>query len=126
MARWHLRSHRKPTGGLLNRFRKKRKYERGSEFLETKIGKDKKKILRGLGGNKKIKLLSVERVNVSQKGKTKTVNISSVLENTANPHYVRRNVVTKGAIVKTEIGNVKITSRPNHDGVVNGILVEKK
>jgi small subunit ribosomal protein S8e len=126
MTRWHLRSHRKPTGGLLNRSRKKRKHERGSKFLETRVGEEKKKAVKTLGGNTKIKLLSVESVNVAHKGKIRKAKASSVVENPANPHYVRRNVITKGAIVKTDIGNVRITSRPGHDGVINGILVEEK
>ena len=126
MARWHLRSHRKSTGGLLNSHKKKKKFERGSEFLDTRIGKEKKKTVKALGGNMKIKLLSIEKINVAHKGKIKTAKISSVVENHANPHYVRRNVLTKGGIVKTDLGNVKITSRPGQDGVINGILVEEK
>ena len=126
MARWHLRSHRKPTGGLLNKFKKKRKHERGSKFLDTKVGKEKKKTVKALGGNRKVKLLSIENINVAHKGKTKKAKASSVIENHANPHYVRRNVITKGAILKTDIGNVRVTSRPGQDGVVNGILIEEK
>jgi small subunit ribosomal protein S8e len=126
MVRWHLRSKRKPTGGLLNSLRKRKRYERGSVFLETKVGKVKKKKVKVLGGNVKVKLLSAEIVNVSHKGKAKKAKISSVLENPANPHYVRRNILTKGAIVKTDMGNVKITSRPGQDGTINGILVQEK
>jgi len=126
MARWHLRSQRKATGGLLNRHKKKKKRERGTEFLQTRIGGEKKKIVKSLGGNKDVKLLSIDKINVAIKGKVKPAKISSVLENHANPHYVRRNVLTLGGIVKTDLGNVKITSRPGQDGVVNGILIEEK
>ena len=126
MARWHLRSHRKETGGLLNSFRKKKKHERGSKFLETRVGTEKKKSVKSLGGNRKTKLLSTEKINVVHKGKTKSAKISSVLENHANPHFVRRNILTKGGIVKTDLGNVRITSRPGQDGIINGILVEEK
>ena len=126
MARWHLRSHRKPTGGLLFSHRKKKKHERGTEFLQTRVGKDKKKTVKSLGGNRKVKLLSIEKINVAVKGKVKTAKIASVLENHANPHFVRRNVLTLGGVVKTDIGNVRITSRPGQDGVVNGVLIEEK
>jgi small subunit ribosomal protein S8e len=46
------------------------------------------------------------------------------VENPANPHYVRRNIITKGAVIKTELGNAKVTSRPGQDGVVNAALIE--
>ena len=54
---------------------------------------------------------------------TKVVDILGVVENTANPNYVRRNIITKGAIVETPEGNAKVTSRPGQDGVINGILI---
>ena len=44
-------------------------------------------------------------------------------ENTSNPHYVTRNIMTRGAVVQTEIGLAKITSRPGQDGVINAVLV---
>ncbi|MCK4550975.1 MAG: 30S ribosomal protein S8e, partial [Candidatus Aenigmarchaeota archaeon] len=47
-----------------------------------------------------------------------------VLENKANPHFIRQKLLTKGAVVKTDAGKVKITSRPAQDGVVNGVVVE--
>jgi small subunit ribosomal protein S8e len=36
------------------------------------------------------------------------------------------NILSKGAFVKTQIGDAKITSRPAQDGIVNGVLVGKK
>jgi small subunit ribosomal protein S8e len=48
-----------------------------------------------------------------------------VVENPANPHYVRRNILTKGAIVETEFGKARIISRPGQHGVINGVLVKK-
>ncbi|MCA1812834.1 MAG: hypothetical protein LC624_02650, partial [Halobacteriales archaeon] len=46
-----------------------------------------------------------------------------VVTNSANPHYVRRNIITKGAVVNTNLGRVRITSRPGQDGTLNGVLV---
>jgi small subunit ribosomal protein S8e len=49
--------------------------------------------------------------------------IMGVIENHANDHFVRRNIITKGAVVETNLGQVKITSRPGQDGMVNGVLI---
>ena len=38
-------------------------------------------------------------------------------------HYMRRNILTKGAIIKTELGDARITNRPGQDGVINAILL---
>ncbi len=127
MTKWHLKSRRKPTGGKLKKDKKKKKYQRGSKFLETKIGKFKKTIKNGFGGNKKLKLISVNKANVRYlDGKIKNIKIISVAKNAANPHYVRRNIITKGAIIKTEDGLAKVTNRPARDGTVNAVLLEEK
>lgn len=127
MAEWHLRSGRKPTGGFLNKLRKKRRSDRGSKFLETKIGEKRLKLKRTKGGGAKARLLADNSVNVSDnKGRIVKMKILSVADNPSNPNYVRRNVLTKGAVVKTDLGTVKITSRPSQDGVINGVLVEMK
>ncbi len=127
MVKWHLRPNRKPTGGFLNSYRKKARADRGSEFLETSIGENKAKIKRGRGGNKKIRLVSSNSVNASDsKGHVRKAKIITVVENPANPNYVRRNIITKGCVVKTEAGLVKITSRPSQGGILNGVLIEEK
>ena len=46
------------------------------------------------------------------------------MENHADPNYVRRNILTRGAIIKTDIGNARILNRPGQSGVVNAILIE--
>jgi small subunit ribosomal protein S8e len=113
---------------MIRRLRKKRKMDRGSEFIETKIGKRRVKVTRARGGNIKLNLLSVENINVAdpKTRRMRNVKIITVEKNPANPHFVRMNVITKGTIVKTELGSVKITSRPGQDGVVNGVLLEEK
>jgi small subunit ribosomal protein S8e len=127
MAIWQGRSKRKPSGGILRSSRKKRKFEIGREKIETTIGKEKYKKIHTRGGNQKIRVIIAEYVNVVDKKTKKTTRtkISSVLENPANPHYVRRNIITKGAIVQTEIGRAKITSRPGQDRILNAILIEE-
>ena len=125
---WHLRSKRKPTGGRLDRIRKKKRSDRGTRFLETRIDKRKTKLCKNRGGEMKAKLLSADYANVSSPGtdKMKKVKIVSVKENPANPHYIRRNILTKGAIIETEIGLARVTSRPGQDGIINAVLVEEK
>ena len=126
MAIWRLRSNRKPTGGLLNQIRKKRRSDKGSEFLETKIGEKRVKAKRCKGGMRKVVLMSADTINITDKtGRISKSKIITVVENTANPNYVRRNILTKGSIVKTDLGLAAVTSRPSQDGIVNGVLVEE-
>jgi small subunit ribosomal protein S8e len=40
--------------------------------------------------------------------------------------FVRRKIITIGAIIKTELGLSKVTSRPSQDGVVNAVLIKKE
>ncbi|MCX6818066.1 MAG: 30S ribosomal protein S8e [Candidatus Aenigmarchaeota archaeon] len=129
MVKWHLRSRRGPTGKLIRRLRKKRKMDRGSEFIETRLDVKKRvKVTRTRGGNVKLNLLTVNEINVAdpKTKKIRKLKIITVEKNPANPHYVRMNVITKGAIVKTEIGSVRVTSKPGQHGVVNGVLIEEK
>ena len=60
----------------------------------------------------------------SKTGKSSKVKIKSVVENPADMHFVRRNIITKGAIIETEKGKAKVTSRPSQDGIVNAVLIE--
>jgi len=59
-------------------------------------------------------------------GKVTRAKVISVKESEANPHYVRRNIITLGAVVETKIGTAKVTSRPGQDGIVNAVLLEEK
>ena len=126
MALWQARSRRSITGRIIKTNRKKRKYEIGREQLTTIIGSIRRKTIRTTGGNKKIKLLATNIAYATDKetGKTIKTEILGVLENSANPHYVRRNIVTKGAILDTKAGKVKVTSRPGRDGTIYGVLIK--
>jgi len=55
----------------------------------------------------------------------KKVKVLDVVETPENPQYAKFKIISKGTVVKTELGLVKITSRPGQDGVLNGVLVEK-
>jgi len=124
---WQGKSLRNKAGGRLIRAAGKRKYEMGREPTLTQLGVTRKKKLRGFGGTSKLALLRASHVNVkdSATGTTRTVKIETVEANPANRNYVRRNIITKGAIVQTEMGKAKVTNRPGQDGVVNGILLQE-
>ncbi len=124
--RWQGKSKRKMTGGKNTFSRGKRKYEIGRESTETKIGIEKKKLINTRGGNRKLRIMSSSNINVTDKktGCTKKVELKTVKENEANKHYIRRNIVTMGSIIQTEIGLVRVTSRPGQDGIINGVLIE--
>ncbi len=126
MAIWHGEKGKKATGGKIHLSVKKRKYELGNLPVHTKIGKERKSFERMKGGSLKLKLFSTEFANVlDKKSKTmKKVKILDVIENPANPHYVRRKIITKGSVIKTEIGNARVTSRPSQSGTVNAVLVQ--
>jgi small subunit ribosomal protein S8e len=125
MAISQLRSKRKASGGRLTSARTKRKLELAGFAANTKLSvEDKIKTKRVIGGNEKLGLLTANKVNVAdKKGKVTVTEMVNVVENPANPHLVRRNVLTKGAIVETKLGKVKVTSRPGQEGTVNGVLI---
>lgn len=125
---WHGRSQRKETGGRYRKARKKRKYELGRDPILPVIGKDEYKKLRIRGGNQKVRVVSAQHVNLTnpKTGETKKAEIKDVIENPANPHYVRRDIITKGAIIETDMGKAIITSRPGQDGCLNAVLIEEK
>jgi small subunit ribosomal protein S8e len=124
MAVWHRRSLRKKTGGRTRRYRKSRKFNRGSEFAEPEVGEHRIEKRRVNGGNTKNVVKRAEKVNVAVDGEVKNVNIKAVESNPANPNYVRRSLLTKGTVIDTAEGEAVITSRPGQEGVVNAKLVE--
>ncbi len=130
MAKWHGISRRKPTGGRLkrpNRYRGKRRTEVASEEQLAFVGEmDSRKNYRKRSGSQTVRILSVNHVNVNTKdGKTIRATVKNVVGNDADPNYVRRNIVTKGAVLETDKGLVRVTSRPGMHGVVSGVLVEE-
>ena len=107
--------------------RGKRRTEISSEHQFAYLGEeDQRKNYRTTAGSQTVRLLAVQEINVNdpKEGKTVRSTINTVLENDADPNYVRRNIVTKGAIVDTDIGRVRVTSRPGMHGVVSGVLLE--
>jgi small subunit ribosomal protein S8e len=115
---------KKISGGKYVANRKKKSFEIKGQKRVIKIGEDKRKTQKTRGGNKKVVLLKAKFVNVIKDKKTRKVEIKNVLETPSNRFLARQNVLTKGTIVQTDLGKVKITNRPTQEGVVNGILTE--
>jgi small subunit ribosomal protein S8e len=95
----------------------------GGTFTATKIGQNERKsLLRTRGRTSKVKLKAAHFANVLLKdGKMRKVAMRTVLETPDNRHHARQNILTKGAVVDTEVGKVKITNRVGQDGVVNAV-----
>ena len=119
------KSIRSPSGARNVANRGKRKSELGRDPAETRVDEKRLRKIRTRGGNEKLRLAAANKINLTdvKSGKSQITDILGVIENDANPNYVRRNIVTKGAVVETPEGNAKVTSRPGQDGVVNGILI---
>ena len=116
---------RKFTGGKYKKRRKKKLYELIGQRKVVKLGEEKRKVKRVRGGNLKSFLLRAKFVNVLLKDNNKKrVEIKNVIETPSNRFLTRQNIITKGTVVKTEFGNVKITSRPTQEGIMNGVLIE--
>ncbi|MGC8562219.1 MAG: 30S ribosomal protein S8e [Thermoplasmata archaeon] len=127
MAIYHGRANAKISGGKLRSNRHKKRFELGNEPTLTVLGNVKRKQVRGMGGNTKTALLRGNEANVTDPKDrvTKKVKIINVLENIADPHFAQRNIITKGAIVVTELGNARVTSRPGQNGRINAVLIKK-
>jgi len=127
MALWQGESKRSKTGRRIRYARGKRKFEIGREKHLTTIGQPALKKVRTKGNNRKtrIKTTDIAYVVDPKNKKTSKTEIISVVENTANIHYIRRNIINKGAIIDTKIGKAKVTSRPGQSGTVNAILLSK-
>ena len=126
MAISQTRSRKTATGSRYIDFRKKKQYELGRDPVHTKLGEKKVKSIRIMGGHKKDISLTNNSVNVvdPKTKKHKVVKIKNVLENVANRHFVRRNILTKGTVIETELGKAKITSRPGQEGCLDAVLIK--
>ena len=124
MAKSQFRSRKKVSGKKYISFRKERASDMAGLPALTLIGQSRLKIKRVMCGNTKKSLLKVQEVCVNDGAKTKKLAIESVVNNPANINYTRRNVITKGCIVKTAEGDVRITSRPGQAGTMFGVFIK--
>ncbi len=127
MAISQERSKKKVSGSRYISLRKKKKFELGRDPTSSKLGKRKTKLIRTMSGKRKEITMYSDKVNIinPKTKKSKIVKIKNVIENSANRHFVRRNILTKGTIVETEIGKAKISSRPGQEGSLNAILIKE-
>jgi small subunit ribosomal protein S8e len=119
---------RKKTGGKKTPYRSKRKYELGRAPALTKIGEENRvEKVKTKGGGLKIRVIQASHANVAlDDGKVVKAKILDVVNNLANREFARMKIVTKGALIKTEVGNALVTSKPGANGVVNAKLVSEK
>ena len=111
------------TGGRREKGRDKKLSQMGGEFAATKASEtDRRTTKRKRGGKTSVKLKKASTVNVVTKEGTKKAKVVRVLES-HNPEYVRMHIITKGAVLETDLGKVRVTNRVGQDGVVNGVLV---
>ena len=68
--------------------------------------------------------MQAKLVNVNSKGKMQKTEIKNVIETPSNRFLARQNIITKGTILQTALGKVRVTNRPSQEGSVNGILME--
>ena len=122
-----MRTGKKITGGIYHKQRKKKKHELPGQPRVVKLGEEKKKEIRGRGGNVRVVLLSTNIANVYNRktGKCEKVKIKNVLETPPNRFLARQNVLVKSGIIETEKGKAKITNRPSQEGCVNAVLIEE-
>lgn len=125
MGIWQGRPRRKRTGGRLRPLRKKRRFEIAPEVQHATVGAGTVKRYSTRGGNQKLRVLTAAQVNVFDPAtkKSQVAKIITVRENAANANYVQRNIITRGAILATDIGLVRVRSRPGQDGVINGVRI---
>jgi small subunit ribosomal protein S8e len=123
---WQGRSVRRESGKRYRISRRKKRFEIGRAPADTTLGEGRNRIIRTRGGNLKVRALRTQYANISMPatGESKRAKIETVVENRADPNYMRRNILTRGAIIKTELGKARVVSRPAQDGVVNAILIE--
>ena len=112
------------TGGRRRKYRDKKLAHVGGVFTATKVSeKDDRTKFRTRGGNMSMKLKKAVSVNVVTKDGAKKARITKVIES-HNPEFVRMNIITKGAVLETDLGKVRVTNRVGQDGVINAVLVQ--
>lgn len=128
MALWQGKSQRSKTGRRIRYAQGKRRMEIGRETHLTTIGATTIKKNRTRGNKHKFSAKTIDVVYVvdPETKKIQKTDIKKVIDNPANINYIRRNIITKGAIIDTPLGHAKVTSRPGQVGMVNAILLEKQ
>lgn len=119
------------TGGKKRSARGKLLAHYGGFFSRTHFSKEAKaearETRRVKGGSSKQAGKLVLYASVALKGGgVKKAKILNVVQSPDNPHHARENILTRGAVIETELGKAAVTSRPGQHGLVNAVLVEEK
>ena len=87
--------------------------------------KHKIKTVRTKADGRKSRVLTANQVNLfdPKTKKFSPAKLKTVTECPADTHYVRRNIFVKGAVVETDKGKARITSRPGQNGSINAVLI---
>ncbi len=131
MVLYHKPVKRKPSGGRKKPFSQKKKRHMGRFPADTRVvGEDAEEVrkkIRVKGGGIKVKLYYAKYANVydPETKSFKKAKVLSVIENKANREFKRRQIITRGAIILTDLGEARVTSRPGQDGVINAVLIKK-
>lgn len=125
----HTKSNTKMSGnGRKNiKFRDKRRSEVGNYFSATKLADKDKNVnlsVRRRGGNAGVRLKKAAVANLLTKDGYKKAKITGVLESKDNRNFARQNIITKGCIITTELGNAVVINRPGREGSINAKLVK--
>ena len=118
------RSRRKRTGGRLVRSHKKKRGQLGRQPAETTVGETRLQVIDSRGNNEKFRALATNVAQVATGDGTVQADIEGVADNPSNVNYARRNIITKGAIIRTSEGDARVTSRPGQTGQVSAVLVD--
>ncbi|MEZ3162797.1 30S ribosomal protein S8e [Halorubrum sp. RMP-47] len=118
------RSTRKRTGGRLKHASNKKRHQLGREPAETTVGETRLQYIDSRGTEQKVRALSTDVAQVAADGEVSEAEIENVVDNPANVNYARRNIITKGAVIKTSAGRARVTSRPGQTGQVNAVLLD--
>lgn len=119
-----MKTGRKTSGGRYKKSKKKKQTGRQGQTRIVKIGKEKRKLIKGRGNTTKTVSFLNNVANIIAKGKSKKSTIKNVIETPSNTFLARQNILIKGAIIETEMGKAKITNRPSQEGNVQAILIE--
>ena len=119
-----MKAGRKTSGAKYKRPKKRKLTGRQGQTRIVKLGETKTKLIRGRGGTKKLASFLGNIANVMAKGKSKNAAIKNVVETPSNTFLARQNILVKGAIIETELGNARITNRPSQEGNVQAVLIE--
>jgi len=126
MAIVQSKSKRKPSGARYkSKIVIKRQHLIGRLPAHTKVGAKAVQSIRARSAQVKFRSLRLDKANVFDP-KTRTYSIetiTTVVNNPADKNFIRRNIMTKGGIIKTTKGDARITSRPGQDGMVNAVLL---